>query len=266
MPPDAMNDVSRLGRTLFIVAVWALGIQALICATAIYELEPLPAWLGGPQVVANLTGLLLVAVGTGLLIGDLARIAAMVLSAVLVIWILLLHMPLLIPNPAPDLSFAFETLALAGVAWALAGRAADSRTLDSRSNAAVGRTVSMGRYAYGVSLIAFCAVNVIYHRFIAGMIPAWIPAHLFWAYFTGFASLAAGVSILSGVWARAALILTGIMYGSWVLIIHVPYVAAHPHARDMWTDMFITLALAGGAWMLAGTLPCAAGDRGPLVP
>lgn len=266
MSPDAVNDVSRLGRTLFIVAVWALGIQALICARAIYELEPLPAWLGGPEIVANLTGLILVAVGIGLLIGYLARIAAIVLSIMLAIWILLLHMRLLIPNPAPDLSFAFETLALAGVAWALAGRAADSRALDARSNAAVGRTVFLGRYAYGVSLIAFCAVNVIYHNFIAGMIPGWIPAHLFWAYFTGFASLAAGVSILTGVWARAALVMTGIMYGSWVLIIHVPYVAAHPHARDMWTDMFITMALSGGAWMLAGTITCAAGVRGPLVP
>lgn len=254
-----MKDVSRLGRTLFIAAVWALGIQALICAAAIYELEPLPAWLRDPGIVADLTGLFLVAVGVGLLIDYLARVAAIVLCSMLLIWVLLLHIRLLVPDPAPDLSFTFETIALAGVAWALAGQAADIGALEGRWTAITGRTVFLGRHAYGVSLIAFCAVNIIYHNFIAGMIPAWIPAHLFWAYFTGFASLAAGVSILSGVWARAALVMTGIMYGSWVLVIHVPYVSAHLHARDMWTDMFITMALAGGAWLLAGTIPARTG-------
>lgn len=252
-----MKDVSRLGRRLFIAAIWALGIQALICATAIYELEPLPAWIHHQEVAAYLTGLFLVAVGVGLSTDYLARIAAVVLSSMLLIWILLLHVRLLLPDPAPDLSFAFETLALAGAAWVLAGRSADSSALSARWSAAVSRTAHWGRHAFGISLIAFCAVNVIYHDFIASMIPAWIPAHLFWAYFTGFASLAAGVSILSGVWARAALVLTGIMYGSWVLVIHVPYVSAHPHARGMWTDMFITMALAGGAWMIAGTIPSA---------
>jgi len=248
-----MKDLSRLGRALFIIAILALGIQTLVSSSAIYELEPLPSWLHDQVILANLTGFFLVAVTVGLLIKRLARAAAVALTVVLALWVLILHARLLMPDPAPDLSFAFETLALAGVAWALAtGTISDTERRLQES--AAGLMLSLGHYVFGVSLIAFCAVNVIYHDLIANMVPAWIPTHLFWAYFTGFASLAAGLAILTGIWSRAALVMTGIMYGSWVLVIHVPYVSAHPHARIMWTDMFITLALSGGSWFLLGTV------------
>lgn len=249
-----MNDLAQIGRKLFTTAVFALGIQALIGSVVIYELEPVPAWIHDQPVLANLTGLFLVILATGLLISSLMRLAALILAALLLLWVMLLHLPLLVPNPAPDLSFAFETLALAGVAWALAANAPPTIAFSPRWNTAIGGTAHWGRYAFAISLIAFCAVNFIYHRFISQMIPGWIPVHLFWAYFTGIASLAAGISILTGIWSRIALTLAGIMYSSWVLIIHIPYVATRLNAQGMWTDMFITLALAGGAWFLAGTI------------
>lgn len=257
-----MKDMAQIGQRLFVTAVLALGIQALICSTVIYELEPVPSWMHGQVILANLTGLLLVVAATGLLINSLVRLAAVVLAALLLLWVLFLHLPLLVPNPAPDMSFTFETLALAGVAWTLAASAQPGIASNSRWNTAIGRTAFLGRGAFAISLMAFCVVNFIYHDFIAGMIPGWIPAHLFWAYFTGVASLAAGISILTGMWTRLALTLTGIMYGSWVLVIHIPYVAAHPNSRGMWTDMFITLALSGGAWVLSGTLAPQATDSG----
>lgn len=263
-----MKDLSRLGRMLFIAAILALGVQTLACSAVIYELEPVPPWVHHQVILANLTGLFLAALGIGMLIRDLARMAAIGLAAMLALWVLLLHLRLLIPDPAPDLSFAFETLALAGVAWTLAADTTSKADTELHWEAATAPMPSLGRRVFGLSLTAFCAVNLIFHEDIAGMIPAWIPAHLFWAYFTGFASLAAGVSLLTGLWSRAALVMTGIMYGSWVLVIHVPYLSAHPHARDMWTDMFITLALCGGSWFLAGTVPpretSARGHRHPI--
>lgn len=247
-----MKDLARFGRAIYIAAILALGIQAFISSAVIYELEPVPSWVHPQVILANLTGFFLVAVGLGLIIKNLARVAAIALAAMLALWVVLLHVRLLMPDPAPDLSFTFETLALAGVAWAIAASASSDAQTESGWSAVIKPTARVGRYVFGISLVAFCAVNVIYHKFIAGMIPAWIPAHLFWAYFTGFASLAAGISMLTGIWARTAFVMTGIMYGSWLLVIHLPYVAAHPNARGMWTDMFITLALAGGAWFMSG--------------
>lgn len=246
-----MMDLPGLGRRLYVAAIAALGIQACLCAKVIFELEPVPAHVPGQAVMASLTGIALVAIAVGLLLERVARAAAVTLAALLMLWVASLHVPLLIPDPAPDLSFAFETVALAAMAWALAaGR--------SRAGPApnwVSRGLRYARYAMGVSLIAFCAVSFLFGRSIAGMIPAWVPAHLFWAYCTGIASLAAGLSILTGVWVRPGMVLLGVMYGSWVLIIHVPYLASHPSDRRMWTDAFITMALAGGSWVFSGLTP-----------
>lgn len=259
-----MKDLAQFGRILFIFAIGALGIQAFICSAFIYELEPVPSWIHAQVVLANLTGFFLVAVSIGLAINKLARVAALSLGMMLLLWVLFFHLPLLVPHPASDLSFAFETLALSGVAWAMAISVPSDSNSMMRWNTVIQPIANLGRYAFGVSLFAFCVVNFIYHDFIAGMIPAWIPAHQFWAYFTGIASLAAGISILTGVQARLALTLLGIMYGSWVLVIHIPYVAMHPHDRGMWTDMFITLALSGGAWLLSCSLPVDKSGTSPL--
>jgi len=250
-----MKDIPQLGRQLFILAIGALGIQAFVCSTVVYELEPVPSWIPAHVVFANLTGFFLVATGIGLVINKLTRLAAISLAAMLSLWVLILHIPLLIPNPGPDLSFAFETLALSCVAWTLAAKSPPSLSKFLRWNAAVDSVAKLGRYGFAIALLAFCIVNFVYHDFIAGMIPGWIPAHQFWAYFTGIASFAAGISILTNIQARLALTLLGIMYGSWVLVIHIPYLAANPHDRGMWTDMFITLALSGGAWFIAGSMP-----------
>lgn len=249
-----MKNLSQLGRALFVIAVWGLAIQAFICAKVIFELEPAPTWIHDQVVLANLTGFFLVAVGIGLLLPGLADLASMSLAGVLLFWVLFLHIPLFFTNPTSDLSFTFETLALAGIAWGLATSSQVNAAQQSNWSVAIRKLAPLGRYTFGVSLVAFCAVNFIYHDEIGDMIPAWIPAHQFWAYFTGVASLAAGASIIAGIWDRLALIMAGIMYGSWVLIIHIPYVSAHPSAREMWTDMFITLALAGGSWFLSGTV------------
>ena len=249
-----MKDLAQIGRVMFIVVIGALGIQTFICSAFIYELEPVPSWIHAQVVLANLTGFFLVAACLGLVITRLTRLAAVSLGTLLLLWVLILHIRLLVPNPAPDLSFAFETLALSGIAWTLAMETPPGSGKFQRLNAVIDTVAKLGRYGFAISLLAFCVVNFIYHDFIAGMIPAWIPAHQFWAYFTGVASLAAGVSILTRVQVRLAGTLLGIMYGSWVLVIHIPYIAANPDSRGMWTDMLITLALSGGAWIIVGSM------------
>jgi uncharacterized membrane protein YphA (DoxX/SURF4 family) len=69
-------------------------------------------------------------------------------------------------------------------------------------------------------------VHYLYPDAVANFIPKWIPAHLFWAYFTGVAFWAAGLAILSGVLARLASRLLAMMLSSWVPILHIPLVVA----------------------------------------
>lgn len=113
----------------------------------------------------------------------------------------------------------------------------------------------VGRLLFAVPLLVFAVQHFLYAAFIATLIPAWIPARLFWAYFVGCTFLAASVSIASAWRGRLGATFLGAMFGIWVVILHAPRVYAAPHNGNEWTSLFVALAMCGGAWSIAGTIP-----------
>ncbi len=93
-----------------------------------------------------------------------------------------------------------------------------------------------------------------YGPFVAHLIPSWIPARLFWAYFVGIAFIAAALSIVAKRSAALAANLLGLMFTLFVLLVHVPRVAAASHNGNEWTSAFVALAMSGGAFAVAGRL------------
>jgi uncharacterized membrane protein YphA (DoxX/SURF4 family) len=100
-------------------------------------------------------------------------------------------------------------------------------------------------------MIVFGAQHFMYAAFIATLIPAWIPVHLFWVYLTGTGMIVAGLSIATGILAPLASIGLGIMFLLWFLLLHTPRVVAHPRNGDEWTSAFVALAVSGGSFLLA---------------
>ena len=140
---------------------------------------------------------------------------------------------------------AFEIVALGGAAAILA--------VPSRP--------ALGRLCFGLALPVFGLLHFVYRDYVASVIPGWIPAHMFWAYATGVAHIAAGAGIVLDVMgrgARLAAILVGAMFGTWVVILHAPRALAALDHRPEWTSLFVALAMCGGAWLLAGRArsPC----------
>jgi uncharacterized membrane protein YphA (DoxX/SURF4 family) len=113
--------------------------------------------------------------------------------------------------------------------------------------------VLIPRYAFAICLPVFGFVHFSYPHAVADFIQPWMPARLFWAYFTGTAFFAAGLAMLTGVRARLASRLFAIMLSTWVLILHIPRVAVALHDRHEWTTLFIAIAMMGGAWTLAAS-------------
>jgi hypothetical protein len=108
----------------------------------------------------------------------------------------------------------------------------------------------------GVFMAAPLAVFATEHfrgaRFIQNMVPSWMPAHLFWAYFVGCALLKAATSLTVRKLVRWSSTLLGLMFVLFVCMIHIPNALAHPHDRFAWAVAIRDLAFAGGAWALAG--------------
>jgi len=70
----------------------------------------------------------------------------------------------------------------------------------------------------------------------------------------GIAFIATTLSILSGVKARLAATLLGIMFFTWVFILHLPRVIAASTNGNEWTSLLVALAMSGGSWIVAATV------------
>lgn len=248
-----MVTLYSTGRVVFALGFAAIGLLSLVFSEYVSGLQPLPPDLPGHLAIALVTGAVLLLCGIGMLSLRTARTAAIVLAALLLAACLLIHLPILIGNLRVSYSWVrlFETLALAGAALALVGMLGASRghAQNSRSD----RLIKIGRLLFGASLPVFAATHFIYPDFVAALIPTWIPARLFWAWFTGAAHLLAGLAIVSNIQARLAGTLAGAMYGSWALILHLPRVLADIGNQGEITSLFVAVVLCGGAWLVAST-------------
>jgi uncharacterized membrane protein len=232
-----MDKLLFLGRYCFAIAFAAFGIQHFIYAK--YAAGLGPPWIPGNPLRACFMGIALVVASIRIAINAKTRVTAILLGFLLFLYFLLVYAPRLaanVHNPAPWTSGA-EILALCGAAWVLAGIPAN-----------------VGRYLFAVTLTVFGVQHLLYARFVATLVPSWIPGHLFWAYAVGIAFIATTLSIVTNIKARLAATLLGIMFFTWVLILHLPRVVSAPGNGNEWTSAFVALAMCGGAWIAASTL------------
>lgn len=114
---------------------------------------------------------------------------------------------------------------------------------------------------FGVPWLVFGIQHFMYADFVAGLVPSYFPGRLFFAYFTGAAMFAAGVSLLVNIKARLATTLLGVMLLAFVLLIHIPKLAGDATVMN-WTRAFQDVAIASAAFMLAGALSRQETERG----
>jgi uncharacterized membrane protein len=109
----------------------------------------------------------------------------------------------------------------------------------------------IARVLYGLSLIFFGVAHFIDVKDTLSLIPNWLPAHLFWAYFTGCAFIAAGVAVLIGLYARLAAALSALQIALFLLLVWIPIVAAGSKVPFQRSETILNAALLAGAWMIA---------------
>jgi uncharacterized membrane protein len=93
------------------------------------------------------------------------------------------------------------------------------------------------------------------------MVPSWIPAHLFWAYFVGCALYAAAASLAAKKFVYLSSFLTGLMLFLFVCLMHIPNAFADPHNRFVWIYAMRDLTFAAGGLALAGVYARASSEQ-----
>jgi len=251
-----MDDASRAGRFLFAIAMVCFGVLYFIYASSVAGPVPGPPWTPGNIALAWLVGLGLIATGVCIATGWQGRLAAVLLALGLFLRALLIHAPGLfahLHDPGGWTS-TFEVLALGAGALSLVTALPAEPWRTAGQGDALSMSFRVACLLFAISLVVFGVQHLMYGRFVATLVPTWIPWHVFWAYFVGVAFLAAAASIATGVMARMAAALLGIMFFLWVLILHAPRVAAAPHDGKEWTSLLVALAMAGVSFVLVGIL------------
>lgn len=224
-----------------------LGLTCLAFGDLARPWQPVPRWMPLQTPLTYLIGGLILAAGLAALAPRWRLGGITALGLIFVVWALLLKTPVIMSAPSvlgAWLGFAeASSIAIAGLL------AAASLSGVGGSGALVGL-----RVGYGLCAIIFGLCHYVYADITASMVPAWLPEQLFWAYLTGTGHLAAGFALVSGVLARLAVRMLGLMMGSFVLLVHLPDTIAHPTQATAWTIQFIALSLAGGAWLVGGVL------------
>jgi len=241
--------MTRFGRVVFGVAMVLFGLLYLLYSRGVMP-APGPPWTAETGAWAWLIGAGFVVAGVCVVVKRWARAATVLLAVVFLLRVLFTFVPRVVEHvrdPGPWTSGA-EVMALGAAALVLAGELELSNSMSWES------LVLVGRFLFAAALVVVGVQHFLYAAFIATLIPRWIPGHLFWAYFVGAAFIAAALSLATKIQGRLAAMLLGVMFLLWVVVLHIPRVAASPHNGNEWTSAMVALAMCGGSFVLAGAL------------
>jgi uncharacterized membrane protein len=253
---SAMDKLLPLGRALFAVSFIGLGVEHFVYRE--FVTGRAPAWPFGasPGVAwAYVSGLVVVVTAGAILLGKHGRVAALSLSALIIVWALSRHIPVVIASDvlAPEWTKAVKALVFAGGALVMAATfpaihmardSAFSRLINAREGFVMAGTICLA-----VFMVNNGSQHFIYEEFVATLVPAWIPGgQIFWTYASAVLLFCGALGMFFPPTASLAALLTALMVFAWVWLVHVPRISVSVSDN---IAVFEAPAIAGIAFVLA---------------
>ena len=245
--------IASVGHAVFAATMIVIGLMGLIQGDFAPIWQQVPESLSASKPLAYLCAFVSLGCGLGLLWRRTAASAARVLFFFLFVWMLIVDGRFIVQAPTVEGSYQMtgETAVIVAAAWVLYAWFATDADRRRLAFAVGDRGVRLARMLYGLALIAFGLSHFAYLELTAPLVPGWLPAHVFWAYITGAAFTAAGLAVISGVWARLAAALSAWQVGLFTLIVWVPILAAGNVSAQHWIETVDSWVLTAAAWVVA---------------
>ena len=236
--------IASVSHAAFAAVMIAFGILGLIKGDFTVLWEPVPKSIPAREALVYLCAVVSLASGIGLLWRRMAALAARVLLALFVLWLLVWRIPGLFQLSLVEGTWSSgKTLVMTAAAWVLFVWFAtdwDRRRLGFFTG---DKGLRIARVVYALGLLPFGLAHFLYPGPTAALVPGWLPWHMAWAYITGATFIAASVAILIGVFARWATALSALQMGLFGLLVRVPLVARGSLSAFQWGEVVITVAL-----------------------
>jgi uncharacterized membrane protein len=244
--------IASAGHAVFAATLIVLGVLGLITGNFNSLWLPVPKGMPAREALAYLTAVISVAAGIGLLWQRTAAPAARVLVAYFLLWLLTLRLPAMLVAPDVETSWAAsKTAVMLAAAWVLYVWFATPWDKQRLGAAAGDNGLRVARVLYALALIPFGLAHFAFLNRTASLVPGWLPSHVAWANFTGWAFIAAGVGMLVGVCARLAAALSALEMGLFLLLVWIPIMAAGSRDAFQWGETIVTWVLTAAAWVVA---------------
>ncbi len=260
--------IASVGHGVFAATMIAIGILGLIKSEYAAIWDGIPKALPARELLPYLSALVALACGLGLLWPRTAALAARVLLAYLLLWMLIFKGRYIILAPTQEGSYqsAGENAVIVAGAWVLYTWFADDWDKKHLGFAISDKGIRIARVFYGLAMLAFGLSHFFYLQLTAPLIPSWLLWPVFWAYFTGTTYLLAGAAVLTGICARLAATLAAVQMASFLLLVWFPIILAGKMNDFNWGEIVVNCALVAGGWVVAesyrGTPWLASGKAG----
>jgi len=252
---DALDRVIAFGPFFFGWPLAVFGAQHIVFLSLV--VNGVPAWMPGHLFWALFVGVALIAAALSLTTGIMADKAALLAGVMLFCFVLMIYVPNLVQNPG-DLAVTqlLRDLSMSGGALALAGTLAENGRWSK-----LGWIAVVGRYFFALGIVDFGVENFVHPQYAPVvpepdlLMPAWIPAHMVYASFSGVILVACGVAMLVNFRTRLAGVVAGIAFFALTIFFYLPMEVVHPSIEisGELDQLAQALGMSGAALLVAGT-------------